>query len=43
MHLEAGAFEDIFEHAERAGIGRSYGRAADEITGNGEGISHGSA
>jgi len=40
MHLEAGVFEDIFEHAKRAGIGRSYGRAADEIAGNGEGISH---
>ena len=40
MHLEASAFEDIFEHAKRAGIGRGYGRAADEIAGNGEGIGH---
>ncbi len=40
MHLEAGALEDIFEHPKRAGIGRRYGRAADEIAGNGEGISH---
>src|SRR5258708_37287845 len=43
MHLEAGTFQDIFEHAERAGIGRGYRWAADEIAGNGEGISHGSA
>src|SRR5258705_11544069 len=40
MHLEAGAFKDIFEYAKRAGIGRGYGGAADEIAGNGEGVSH---
>src|ERR1700716_1923414 len=38
MHLEAGAFQDIFEHAERAGIRRGYRGAADEIAGNGKGI-----
>src|SRR3984893_14786732 len=40
MHLEAGAFKDIFEHAERAGIGRGYGWAAEKLLGNREGIGH---
>ena len=40
MHLEAGVFQDIFEDAERAGIGRGYRRAAEEIAGNGKGIIH---
>ena len=40
MYLEAGAVKDVFKHAERAGIGRSYRRTADQIAGNGEGISH---
>src|SRR3981081_4062419 len=43
MHLEAGAFEDIFQYAKRTGIGRGYRGAADEIAGDGKGISHGSA
>ena len=34
------AFEDIFKHAERAGIGRSHRGAAHQVAGNGEGISH---
>ncbi len=37
MDVEAGSFQHIFEHGERAGIGRGYGRAADEIAGDGEG------
>ena len=40
MHLEAGVFQDIFEHAERAGIGRGYRGAAEEVAGNGKGVSH---
>jgi hypothetical protein len=40
MHLEAGVFQDVFEYAQRAGIRRGYRRAADEIAGNGEGVSH---
>ena len=40
MHLEAGGFQDIFEHAERAGIGRGYRGAAQQVAGDGEGISH---
>jgi hypothetical protein len=43
MHFEAGRFENIFEHPERAGIGRGYRRAADEVAGDGKGgksISH---
>ena len=40
MHLEAGGFQDIFQNAERAGVGRGYRGAADEIAGNREGISH---
>ena len=38
VHLEAGAFKDIFKHAERAGIGRGYRGAAQQIAGNGEGV-----
>ncbi len=41
MHLEAGGFQDVFEHAERAGIGRGDGGAADQVAGNGNGIIHG--
>ena len=40
MHLEAGGFQDVFEHAERAGVGRRYGGAADEVAGNGNSIIH---
>ncbi len=40
MHLEAGCFQDIFEHAQRASIRRGHRGAADEIAGNGKGISH---
>src|SRR5882724_5926045 len=40
MRLEAGGFQQAFENAERAGIGRGDGRAANEIAGNGNGIIH---
>ena len=40
MHLEAGGFQQVFENAERAGIGGGDGRAADEVAGNGNGIIH---
>ena len=40
MHLEAGALQEIFEHAERAGIGGRNGGAADEVAGNGDSIIH---
>src|SRR6476469_10991445 len=42
MHLEAGVFQQALKDAERAGIGGSYGRAADEVTGDGNGIIHAS-
>ncbi len=42
MHLEAGVFQQALEDAERAGIGGSYGRAADEVAGDGNGIIHAS-
>ena len=41
--LEAGGFQDDFEHAERAGIGRGDRGAAEQIAGDGEsgeGIGH---
>ncbi len=40
MHLEAGGFQDIFKHAERAGVRRRHRRAAQEIAGDGEGVIH---
>ena len=42
VHLEAGAFQEILQHAERAGIGRGHRGAAQEVAGDGksEGISH---
>jgi hypothetical protein len=40
MGFETGRFKEIFQNAERAGIGRGYRGAADEITGDREGISH---
>ena len=43
MHLEAGGFQDVFEHAERAGVCRGYRGAAQQVAGDGErgeGISH---
>ena len=40
VHLEAGGLQHAFEHAERAGVGGRYGRAADEVAGNGEGVGH---
>src|SRR5215831_5748076 len=42
VHFEAGTLEDVFENAERTGISRGYGRAADQIAGNGKGIGHAS-
>ena len=38
MHLEAGALQDVLEHAERAGIRRGYRRTAQQIAGDGEGV-----
>ena len=43
MHLEAGGFQHALENAERAGIGRGDGWAADEVAGDGNGIIHASA
>jgi hypothetical protein len=40
MHLEAGGFQDIFQNAKRAGVGRGHRWAAKEIAGNGEGVGH---
>src|SRR5205823_2666912 len=40
VRLEAGFFQDSFEHAQRPGVGRGYGWAAEEGLGNREGISH---
>ena len=40
MHLEAGVFQQTFEDAERAGIGRGDRWAADEVAGNGNGVIH---
>src|SRR6516225_5571603 len=40
VHLEAVSLEEVFEDAERAGIGRSYRWAANQLLGNGESISH---
>ena len=40
VHVEAGVFQQALEHAERAGIGRGDGRAADEVAGNGNGVIH---
>jgi len=40
MYFEAGAFKDIFEHAECAGVSGGHRRAAEKIAGDGEGISH---
>ncbi len=40
MHLETGSIQDGFEHAERTGVGRGYRRAAEQIAGNGKGVSH---
>ena len=37
MHLEAGGLQDVFEDAERAGVGRGYGGAAQQVAGDGEG------
>jgi hypothetical protein len=34
VHLEADRFKNVFENAERAGVGRGDGRAADQIAGN---------
>ena len=36
MHLEAGGFQNGFEHAERAGIGRGYRGAAQQVAGDGK-------
>ena len=43
MHLETGGLQDGFEYAERAGVGRGYRGAAEEIAGNRKGVSHASA
>ncbi len=40
VRLEAGSLQDIFENAQRAGVGRGYGWAAEEGLGDREGISH---
>ena len=40
MGLETGRFQQIFQHAERAGVGRRYRGAADEIAGDREGVGH---
>ena len=43
MHLEAGGFQNGFEHAERAGVFRGYRGAAQQVAGDGEsgeGIGH---
>jgi hypothetical protein len=43
VRLKAGGFQDGFQHAERAGIGRGYRGAANQIAGDregGEGIIH---
>ena len=37
MHLEAGGLQNGFEHAERAGVGRGYRGAAQQVAGDGEG------
>src|SRR6266702_55037 len=37
---EAGCDKRFFEHAQRAGVGRCYRGAADEVAGNGQGIDH---
>ena len=39
---KAGGLQDGFENAERAGVGRGNGWAADEVAGNGNGIIHAS-
>src|SRR5262245_15824400 len=40
VRFESRAFQDGFENAQRPGIGRGYGWAADEGLGNRDGISH---
>src|SRR5215471_3004071 len=40
VHFEADTLQDVFENAERTGISRGYGRAADQIAGNRKGIGH---
>jgi hypothetical protein len=42
MHHEACVFQQALKDAERAGIGGRYGRAADEVAGNRNGIIHAS-
>jgi hypothetical protein len=37
MHLEAGGFQEILQHGERAGIRRGHRWTAQEVTGDGEG------
>src|SRR5437879_3417067 len=40
VRLEAGLFQGSLEHAQRPGVGRGYGWAAEEGLSNREGISH---
>src|SRR4051812_33646870 len=40
VHLETGALEELFDHAERARIRRSDRGAAQQIAGDGDGIGH---
>ena len=41
VHVEAGSLQDVLEDAERAGIRRRHRRAANQIAGNREGVTHG--
>jgi len=40
VYGKTGRLQHVFEHAERAGVSRGYRGAAEEILGNGKGISH---
>src|SRR6185312_270318 len=40
VRLKTLGLEQVFQHVKRAGVGRRYGRAADEGLGNREGIVH---
>jgi hypothetical protein len=40
VDVEAGRLQQVFEHTERAGVGRGDGRAANQIAGNRDGINH---
>jgi hypothetical protein len=40
MNIKAGALQEVFQNAERAGVSRGYRGAADEIANNRKGIGH---